>query len=193
MRTERGAVFLDRDGVLNPVTVAINPPHAFAPRVKGELSLFPEVRGVIEKLKQRGDGIFIISNQPDVALANISHETKTALEIRFTELLKENGITVDGIYYCNHHPKAIDPGLRECECRKPMPGMLLTAAREHQINLENSWFVGDTDRDVNAGFRAGCRTILIERLWSNRQNCKPDFVVQTLEEAIDIILRSDTL
>jgi D-glycero-D-manno-heptose 1,7-bisphosphate phosphatase len=106
----------------------------------------------------------LISNQPGIAKGKYSWPAFQLIDDRLTQLLERDGAWLDARYYCFHHPEATVPELRiSCECRKPLPGLLLTAARELSIDLETSFFVGDTDRDVLAGKAAGCQPIRIVR------------------------------
>ncbi len=108
-----------------------------------------------------------------------------------TQELAHMGVHIDGIYHCPHHPDGVIPELAiHCTCRKPQPGMLLQAATELNLDLEHSWFVGDILDDVEAGNRAGCRTILVdlgtERLPEQQVRC-PSYVARDTRHALSII------
>lgn len=184
------AVFFDRDGVINDTDVDLSIPKSFAPRKPEDLRIFPGVAEIIRNLKNAGFVIIVVSNQPDIALGKIDESTRAALEGKFESLIKIEGIPVEEIYYCHHHPDSTNPDYpKNCDCRKPKPGMLIRAGRRYKINLEDSWVIGDTDKDINAGKAAGCKTILLRRPWSEEANCQPDFVIENLKESVDIILK----
>jgi histidinol-phosphate phosphatase family protein len=112
------------------------------------------------------------------------------------ELAAEAGAAIEGVYWCPHHPQGIVAEFtRVCECRKPAPGMLLRAAREHRLDLSRSWFIGDILDDVEAGRRAGCRSVLIdngnETEWLRGPGREPDTVVRDMHEAAIAIVNAE--
>src|SRR5690606_17787223 len=111
----------------------------------------------IAELTNRGWLIVVVSNQPGIALGKFDAAALAAVESRIQQLLAPYGASIDAFYYCPHAPDGPGPA---CGCRKPQPGMLHSAARDLGIDLERSWLVGDILDDVEAGNRAGCRTIL---------------------------------
>src|SRR4029079_12413484 len=118
-----------------------------------------------------------------------------AVEARLTELLAENGITLHGFYCCSHDVRgSVPPFNRRCDCRKPEPGLLVRAAQEHGVVLDDSWMIGDILNDVEAGRRAGCRTVLIdngnETKWNFSPQRLPDYFARDFAEATRMILRS---
>ena len=143
---KRGA-FLDRDGVINRKADGENYITCWE-----DFQFLPEVAYGIKLLNRAGWSVIVISNQRCVAKGLLSIETLEAMHRRMSEELGAAGAKVDGIYYCPHEKDA------SCNCRKPEPGMLLAAAKEHQIDLRSSWMIGDSETDVEAGRRAGCRT-----------------------------------
>jgi D-glycero-D-manno-heptose 1,7-bisphosphate phosphatase len=143
---KRGA-FLDRDGVINRKADGDN----YITRWE-DFHFLPEVADGIKLLNRAGWSVIVISNQRCVAKGLLSIEMLEAMHRRMSEELGAAGAKVDGIYYCPHEKDA------SCNCRKPEPGMLLAAAKEHQIDLRSSWMIGDSETDVEAGRRAGCRT-----------------------------------
>jgi D-glycero-D-manno-heptose 1,7-bisphosphate phosphatase len=176
----RPAVFLDKDGTLlidvvynvDPLLMRLAPRACEALRILADLDL----------------PLYVISNQSGVALGKFSIEALDIVGKRLHELVRNCGAMLSGIYWCVHHPEgSIAPHTRACDCRKPAPGMLLRAAREHGIALEESWFAGDILDDVEAGNRAGCRTILIdngnETVWRHGPFREPHCVVANLHEA----------
>jgi len=140
-------VFLDRDGVINRKASE----DEYITRWE-DFHFLPDVADGIALLNRAGWSVIVISNQRCVAKGLLSVATLEAMHQRMSEELGAAGAKVDGIYYCPHEKDAA------CNCRKPAPGMLLAAAKEHQIDLRSSWMIGDSETDVEAGRRAGCRT-----------------------------------
>jgi D-glycero-D-manno-heptose 1,7-bisphosphate phosphatase len=141
------AVFLDRDGVINRKAGE----GEYVTRWE-EFHFLPEVAEGIALLNKAGWSVIVISNQRCVAKGLLTIEELESIHRRMREELVAAGARLDGIYYCPHE---LSP---PCGCRKPAPGMLLTAAKELQIDLECSWMIGDSETDVEAGKRAGCKT-----------------------------------
>lgn len=181
------AVFLDRDGVI------VKNINGEAPTRVSALELLPQIISIIFKLQKQKYEIIIISNQPDVAMGAITEQTKNELIKKFEKLLKENNISVDGIYYCFHHPQGIIKKYAEdCNCRKPRPGMLLKAISDHNIDPKKSFFIGDRATDVKAGNLVGVQTILFdpndsEKNYLLEYKVKPDFIIKKLPEVMKII------
>ncbi len=152
------AVFLDRDGTIIEAHGYINDPN--------QVRLIPGAADAIRCLSKAGHLVVLISNQSGVARGLLDEETLSRVHGRLEELLREEGVSLDGAYYCPYldGPEAkVDAYRRDSELRKPNPGMLLQAARGLNIDLSRSWVIGDSPCDVEAGLRAGCRTILIDR------------------------------
>jgi D-glycero-D-manno-heptose 1,7-bisphosphate phosphatase len=160
---ERAAAFLDRDGVIvdlvpDPLTGTDESPYH--PR---DVRLLPEVPEALRALREAGYVLVGVSNQPAAAKGNVALEQLHAVHERTVELLTAAGVWLDDWRYCFHHPEGTVPELTgPCDCRKPAPGMLLAAAEELGLDLPRSWMIGDSDTDVIAGARAGCRTALVE-------------------------------
>jgi D-glycero-D-manno-heptose 1,7-bisphosphate phosphatase len=180
------AVFLDKDGTLvDDVPYNVDP----------ALIRFSE--GALEGLRllqEREYLLFVVTNQSGVARGYFEEQALTILEKKLQELLSHADIHLAGFYYCPHHPDGSIPEYAvECSCRKPQPGMIQKAALEHRINLGSSWLVGDILNDVEAGNRAGCRTVLIdngnETQWEMNPRRHPGFTVKNLYEAAAIIAR----
>jgi len=148
------AVFLDKDGVLN-IDIGIS-------KEISETKLFEHSGGVISYLREKGYKIIVVTNQPIVARGIVSENELKIFLSEFEKLLKsqnENAL-IDKIYYCPHHPNANILEYRiNCDCRKPKAGMLLKAADEFKINLNESFMVGDRVSDIIAGKNAGCKTV----------------------------------
>ena len=171
------AVFLDRDGVLNLAIVRDGKP--FSPANTDELELAPQAEEALRELKAEGFKLLVVTNQPDVAKGVTS---QARVEEIHRKLAAE--LPVDEIFVCYH--KDGDG----CECRKPEPGMLLEGARKYNVDLTESFMVGDRWRDVEAGQNAGCRTIFIDGGYEEREPARPaDARVHSLREAADWILR----
>lgn len=174
----RPAVFLDRDGVINRAVVRDGKP--FPPSSLEELELQPGVASSLLDLKAHGFVLFVITNQPDVARGT---QTRGAVEAIHKALA--SSLPIDGIFVCYH-----DDADR-CTCRKPRPGLLLEAQREHNIDLSRSFMVGDRWRDIDAGHSAGCRTVLIDYGYQEKTPAQPpDATVRSLREAADWIICS---
>lgn len=171
------AVFLDRDGVINR-----KPPEGMYITRWEEMHLLPGVAEVIGLLNRVGFRVIVVSNQRCVAKGLVTARELESMHQRMCEQLAAAGATIDEVYYCPHGTRLA------CGCRKPAPGMLLAAAGKHQLDLTASWMIGDSEIDVEAGRRAGCKTI---RLLDNgcAADGKADMVAPSLREAIHTILR----
>lgn len=187
-----GAVFVDRDGVINelvPDPVSGRPESPLRP---SDLRLIPGAAAALGSLANGGWRLVGVSNQPAAAKGLVSPEELAAVQTRVLELLEAEGVGFDAFKLCPHHPAGVVPELSgECECRKPAPGMLLDAARELDLDLAGSWMIGDTDTDIAAGRTAGCHTALVEYAGSahKRQgDCRPDTIVRNLAAAATFIL-----
>jgi D-sedoheptulose 7-phosphate isomerase len=175
---KRRAVFLDRDGVINRTFVRDGTP--FPPSTLQELEVLPGVPEALHELKQHGYKLLVVTNQPDVARGKQSQQMIDAMHQALSAQLP-----IDDIFVCYHTDQD------KCDCRKPMPGMLLEAARKHNIDLAASFMVGDRWRDIEAGYNAGCKTILIDYGYSEKPpDHGPDLRVGSLREAADWIIRS---
>jgi D-sedoheptulose 7-phosphate isomerase len=172
------AVFLDRDGVINRAFVRDGKP--FPPPTPQELQILPGVPEALRELKANGFKLLLVTNQPDVGRGKLSVQTLDAMH----EDLRAH-LPLDDILVCCHTDED------KCDCRKPMPGMIIEAARKHNIDLAASFMVGDRWRDIDAGYNAGCKTILIDYGYSERPpDHEPDLRVGSLREAADWIIRA---
>ncbi len=184
------AVFLDKDGTLvDDIPYNINPDL---------IRLVPGARESLRDLQEAGYELIVISNQSGVARGFFTEEDLIPVEKRLHALFSAAGVSLAGFYYCPHHPQGRLPRYAiSCDCRKPNPGMLYQAAREHHIDLAASWMIGDILDDVEAGNRAGCRTILLqndhETEWNMTPWRRPDFMVKDLGEARRAITGVDGL
>lgn len=176
----RKAIFLDKDGTLIP-----DIPYNIDPE---KITLQPNIFEGLKQLCAQGYLLIIVSNQAGLALDYFTEaQLKLAME-QLQELLFEVGVIINDIYYCPHHPDAKVPEYKKkCFCRKPAPGLLLRAAQDHNINLSDSWMIGDILNDVEAGNRAGCRSILIdngnETEWLTGRFRKPAYISNSINDA----------
>lgn len=177
------AVFLDKDGTLIP-----NIPYNVDPK---KVSMDSVTIEALQLLSRLGYQLFIISNQSGIARGYFSEWDLVALIQHFFELFESLELQLKGFYWCPHHPEGRPPYNFSCECRKPKPGMVMRAAQDYSINLAESWFIGDILHDVEAGRRAGCRTILLanggETEWKLSPDRLPHHIVHHLGEAARII------
>lgn len=170
------AVFLDRDGVINQAVVLHGKP--FAAASFAELSILPGVREALLELRASGFLLIVVTNQPDVARGTQDRSLVEAMHVWLTSELP-----LDGFYVCFHDDR------HGCNCRKPQPGLLLTAAQERGISLPASYMIGDRWRDVEAGQRAGCRTVWINYGYTEKAPLRPpEATVQSLPQAVAWIL-----
>ena len=171
------AVFLDRDGVLNRAIVRDGKPYP--PAHVGELEILPGVEEVLAGLRAAGFLLIVVTNQPDVARGTTTREAVEEINAALGVALP-----IDEFRTCFH-----DTGF-ECECRKPKPGALLAAAALHDIDLSESYMIGDRWRDMEAGQRAGCKTIFIDYGYQEKQPAHVDYRVKSLLEATRFMVRN---
>lgn len=183
------AIFLDKDGTLiQDIPYNVDP---------SKISLLDGVREGLRELTAKGFLLIVISNQAGVAHGHFTIESLEDVKTKIKHLLSPQEVTVHGFYFCPHHPDgAVNPYAILCECRKPMPGMLLEAAKDFDINLSESWMIGDILHDIEAGKAAGCHTILIdngnETEWVLTPERIPEFTAKNFREAVSYILMSQT-
>jgi D-sedoheptulose 7-phosphate isomerase len=174
------AVFLDRDGVINRAYVRDGKPCS--PPTVEDLEILPGVPEALRDLKAHGYKLLVVTNQPDVGRGK---QTQESLDEMHRDLRAK--LPLDDIFVCTHTEKD------NCPCRKPLPGMLLDGAKKYNIDLAASFMVGDRWKDIDAGYNAGCRTILIDYGYLERPpDHAPDLKVRSLREAADWIIRSTT-
>jgi D-glycero-D-manno-heptose 1,7-bisphosphate phosphatase len=167
------AIFMDRDGVINKVL--LNNGHPFSPRKLDEFELLPNVKEVLNSFKEMGFINIIVTNQPDIARGLMKIE-----ELNSMHTLIKKRLPIDDIYVCTHDDSD------NCSCRKPKPGMLLDAAKKWGIDLNRSFLIGDTWKDMEAGKAAGCKTILIDAPYNKSVSC--DYRVRDLKGAETIVM-----
>ena len=178
------AIFLDKDGtLLDDVPYNIDPQRMVLSKNAGEgLRLFA---GLSYQL-------IVVSNQSGIARGYFEESVMQKVEQRLRELINEERASLLAFYYCPHLPNApVDAYRKQCDCRKPAPGMLLQAAADHDIDLAASWMIGDILDDIEAGNRAGCRTILLdngnETEWQISTYRKPDLMVPDIYAAARLV------
>jgi D-glycero-D-manno-heptose 1,7-bisphosphate phosphatase len=159
------AVFLDRDGVINEIAYFPELGLLDSPLNIKQFKLLPKVAEAISVLNHLGLRVIVVSNQPAMAKGKMTMKTFEDIRLKMRREIERKGAHVDGEYYCFHHPSARIPRYRtNCDCRKPKPGLFLKAAKDHKLNLQRSYVVGDSLTDIKAGKAVGCRTILIGSL-----------------------------
>ena len=150
----REAVFLDRDGTLIEEVHYLSAPE--------QVRLIPGAADAVRRLNEAGVLVVVVTNQAGVARGYFPESRIADVHAHLSALLAEHGAHIDAYYYCSHHPTEGTGAYRvTCECRKPKPGLLLTAAREWDIDLARSWMIGDKLCDAEAGAAAGCHTMLV--------------------------------
>jgi len=179
------AVFLDKDGTLI-VDVPFNADPA-------RIVLYPDAGPALQRMQSAGYQLVIVSNQSGVAKGYFTETALPAVWKQMQHLVAPFGVTFNGFYYCPHDPSGtLSCYTLSCDCRKPQPGLLKRAAQELAINLAESWMIGDILHDVEAGNRAGCRTILVNRgnetEWLPGPYRTPTTSVNTLTEAAEQIV-----
>lgn len=182
------AVFFDRDNTLIEDPGYISDP--------AQVHLFPDAAPAIAQLRRAGYRIVIVTNQSGIARGLLDEDQLSAVHRRLGDLLNRQGASVDAVYFCPYldSPDAVVAKYRKASAqRKPEPGMLLQAARDLDLDLERCWMIGDAERDVQAGRRAGCRTILLARngTANDARRAGPDHMVASLLEAAQMVVKTD--
>jgi D-glycero-D-manno-heptose 1,7-bisphosphate phosphatase len=184
------AVFFDRDGVINElvfndITYEYEPPHTPDKFIFSDGSL-----EILKKLLDDDFKLFIISNQPDYAKGKTSLNNLKSVHSFFEEQLIKNNIFFSAFYYCYHHPLGIVNEFSvKCDCRKPGTLFVKQAIKEYNVDLKNSWFIGDRDTDIICGQKSGLKTILLKNKESFKYtgNSHPDYIAYNLGEVYNII------
>jgi D-glycero-D-manno-heptose 1,7-bisphosphate phosphatase len=182
------AIFIDKDG-----TLVKNVPYNIDPAL---IELEDDAAEALRMLKERGYLIIIVSNQSGVAHGYFEESELEKVKNQIEHLLQKQNAAIDAFYYCPHHPEGKESEYSiSCDCRKPQPGMLIQAARDFAVDLTLSWMIGDILNDVEAGSRAGCKTILIdngnETEWITNEMRLPAYIVRNLKEASTVILQTE--
>jgi len=183
----RPAVFLDRDGTIVREVEYLRSPQ--------ELRLLPRAGEAIRRLNEAGFAVIVVTNQSGIARGLLTEDDLEEIHTVLRRRLARRGARLEAIYWCPHHPEA--PLLeyrRRCRCRKPSPGMLLRAGRELDLDLAQCYAIGDGERDVEAGQRAGCRTVLVRTGYGAETEARlgaglpADHVADDLSGAVEWIL-----
>ena len=184
VQPRRPALFIDKDG-----TLVENLPYNVDP---ARIRLAPDALAAAARLHGQGYRLVVVTNQAGVALGKFEERALERVEHRLRELLAEGGVPLGGMYWCPHDPGGVVARYAiDCTCRKPNPGLLWKAARDFDIDLSRSWMVGDILDDVEAGRRAGCRTVLLdvghETQWRLSSLRLPHVVASSLARAAEAI------
>lgn len=173
-------VLIDRDGTINEERHYLSHPD--------QLALIPGVGPALKRLQDAGFGLCVITNQSGIARGYFDHTALERIHDRLRTLLAESGVVLDGIYLCPHGPDDA------CDCRKPLPGMVLQAAAEHGFDPHDAIVIGDKEVDVDLGLGVGARTFLVQTGHGHKYayTSKAHHIVADLPEAADIILGDTT-
>ena len=193
------AIFLDRDGIIIKMHYDENFGIIDTPLAVKEIKFVPGIFGLLRHARKLGYLLILISNQPGVGIKKISLKRHNEIKNYVTQTLKKQGIVLNGEYYCMHHPYAQIPKYKqECECRKPKVGLFVQASKKLNIDLKQSWMIGDGVNDIIAGYRAGCKTVLVGNILEAEYlrileeklgNIKPNFLVKNIKEIQNIITK----
>ena len=175
MNIKKKAIFLDRDGVINKEVSYLSDPDKFE-FIEGSID-------ALRDLKNMGYLLIVITNQAGIARGYFTENTLSKIHTKMTMILKNYEIEIDGIYICPHHPNFTGP----CECRKPKPGMIIDASNKYNVDLNQSYMIGDTLKDIETGINAHCKTVLLLTGYGKEEvkkiaNIKPDFIFKNLLE-----------
>jgi D-glycero-D-manno-heptose 1,7-bisphosphate phosphatase len=180
-------IFIDRDGTINNEVDFLRTPD--------QLKLIPRSADAITELNKLNLKVFILTNQSGIARGLLTENDLRGIHNRLLQMLENQDARIDKIYYCPHHPEgSIEEFRKDCQCRKPKPGMLLTAAKEYNIDLSASYIIGDKMIDMQAGNNCGARTVLVltgygkAELEDCRKNgVRIDHIAENLYDAVKFI------
>lgn len=179
------AVFLDRDGTINEDPGFLRDPS--------EVCLLPGVGSALRLLQEQGFRLVVVSNQSGVARGLLTESMLEQVHTRLETLLREEGVTLTGTYYCLHHPEGVPPYRQVCRCRKPNGGLIERALREHGIDVDRSYVIGDKLIDIELGRQMGMPAILVLTGQGPLQEAsgpiQPDYVALDLTAAAQWILQ----
>ena len=188
------AVFLDRDGIINELFYLPELGLVDSPLNPDQFKLSQNAAKAVRTLNELGFKVIVVSNQPAIAKGKMTRELFEKISSKMRKELQVEGAHLDGEYYCFHHPNAIIEEYKmNCGCRKPKPGLFFRAASEYNLDLLESFCVGDGLIDVKAGKACGCKTILIGTMkcdmcrLMDEENAHPDYVAENLLEAVRIV------
>ena len=183
----RKAIFLDKDG-----TLVANVPYNVNPAL---LTLMPGVSLGLERLATLPFLLIIVTNQAGIARGEFTADDFRRHIQTLSDIFRSHGCKLTDVYYCPHDPQGkVAAYSVECECRKPQCGLLRRAGREHKIDLSQSWMVGDILDDIEAGHRAGCRSILVntggEDQWIRTPEREPNATVARFDHAVEFLINA---
>lgn len=189
LKNRQKAIFLDRDGTVNVLKGFL--------KCADDLELLPGVTEAIKKINTSEYLTIIVTNQPVIARGECTFEELDQIHMKLEIELGKEGAYVDDLFFCPHHPhKGYDgevPSLKfDCDCRKPKTGMLARAAEKYNIDLKNSWYIGDTTTDIQTGINAGMKTVLVKTGEAGKDGKYPveaDFEADNLVQAVTYILK----
>ena len=182
LKNPQKAIFLDRDGTINKYVGFLR-----------NIEEFELLDGVSEAIKQINQSAFltiVVTNQPVIARGEVTEDGLEEIHQKMETLLGKDGAYIDDLYYCPHHPHKgyegeIEALKIDCDCRKPKPGMFLQAAKDHHIDLSNSWMIGDSENDILAGKAAGCKTAYIGKE-DHGQDISGDSLLEIVKKVLNI-------
>lgn len=183
LNCKQKAIFLDRDGTINKYVGFL--------RDIDQFELLPGIANAVKSINNSGYLCIVATNQPVIARGEVTFAELSEIHKKLETLLGYEGAFVDSIYYCPHHPeKGFEGEIPElkiaCDCRKPKPAMLLKAAERYNIDLDNSWMIGDSSSDIKAGKAAGCKTCLVKTNGEGEfADCDADVKCNTVEEFVE--------
>jgi D-glycero-D-manno-heptose 1,7-bisphosphate phosphatase len=201
MPAQQKAVFIDRDGVLDEMVYDEIHGLFDSPRRPEQVRLIPGSAEFVKGIKGLGYLGIVVTNQPGIAKGTISLQELQDVNQKLLYLLGETS-QWDDLAFCPHYQESIAGGrqefIRNCDCRKPKPGLLLQMAEKHNIELASSWMIGDGLNDIQAGNAAGCRTILLSKLkveqierFLSFGGAVPSKIAANLQEALQYISDSE--
>ncbi len=188
LKQKQKAVFLDRDGTINEFVGLL--------RDIDDFKLLPTVAEAIAKINASSYLVIVATNQPVIARGEVTFQELGEIHKKMETELGKSGAYLDEIFFCPHHPHRGYEGERpelkiDCECRKPKIGMLMSAAEKYNIDLSESWYIGDTTMDIQTGKNAGMKTILLqtgEAGKDGKYNAQPDYEAENLLDAVNHVL-----
>lgn len=189
MREKRKAIFIDRDGTINEEVGYITDPS--------QVRVYDFAVDAIRSINDAGFLAIAVTNQAGIARGVFTEDFLSEIHLLINDTLRSGGARLDAIYFCPHHPRDGSQSYRiDCDCRKPLPGMLLRAAEDFNIDLAGSYMIGDRYRDVEAGHRAGARSVLVRTGYGAEELAtestlwlrKPEHIASNLLEATRWIL-----
>ncbi len=180
------AVFLDRDGV-------INEDYGFVHRIK-DFHIYPEVFPALKKLQKAGYKLLIVTNQSGIAVGYYTEEDFKKLTDHMLLVFEKEGIKIDKVYYCPHHPEGIIPELTmRCDCRKPESGMIRQGIKEFNIDPSRSFLIGDKENDIKAAHKEGIKAALVKTGQGLKyvNNTEADFVGENILDVVENFILAD--